>query len=217
MDAQELDDWISSLLLTHSIRWIAAHVHIGRKRVRAVRNARHAGLQLLYQLGPPIKATHDVKHQIIELTIAHPTFSDLQLATLLHEDSGIAVSRCTINRARHFAHFSYLPPEKYQVLTEQQRWQRMQFARDFRTGKLPWGFWIFCDESRFAMEPDDHRVWRRRGEYSEGPFAETNKYTKISIQVSAAIASGFKPSLSFSRKMLIRPITLIGFQKKWVL
>jgi hypothetical protein len=32
-------------------------MHVGRERVRAVRNARHAGLQLLHQLGPPIKAT----------------------------------------------------------------------------------------------------------------------------------------------------------------
>jgi hypothetical protein len=85
---------------------------VRRERVRAVRNALHAGLQLVHQLGPPIKATPDAKRQIIELTIAHPTFSDLQLATHLHEDLGIAVSCCTINRARHFAHFSYLPPKK---------------------------------------------------------------------------------------------------------
>jgi hypothetical protein len=151
----------SSLLLIHSIQWIAAHVHVGRERVRAVRNARHARLQLLHQLGPPIKATPDVKSQIIELTIAHPTFSDLQLATFLREDSGIAVSRCTISRARHLGHFSYLPPKKCQILTEQQRRQRMQFVRAFRTGKLPLVNLIFCDESRFAVEPDNHWVWRR--------------------------------------------------------
>jgi hypothetical protein len=52
--------------------------------------------------------------------------------------------------------------EKCQVLTEQQRGQRMQFARDFRTGNLPLVNLIFCDESRFVMGPDNHWVWRRQ-------------------------------------------------------
>jgi hypothetical protein len=68
----------------------------------------------------------------------------------------------------------------------------MPFARDLRTGKLPLVNLIFCDESRFAMGPDNHWVWRRRGEYSEGVFAETNKYTKIPIRMWATIGSGFK-------------------------
>jgi hypothetical protein len=151
------------------------------------------------------------------LTIAHPTFSDFPLATLLHEDSGITVSRCTINRASHLAHFSYLPPKKCQVLTEQQRRESMQFARDFRTGKLLLVNLIFCDESRFAMGPDNHWVWRRRGEYSEGGFAETNKYTKISIHMWAAIGSGFKFPLIIFTKDVDPTHYIDSLQKKWIL
>jgi hypothetical protein len=146
-------------------------------------------------LGPPSKATPEVKGGIVELTIAHPTFSDLQWATLLHKDSGIGVSRCTINRARHLARFFIFTSEKRQVLTEQQPRQHMQFARDFRTGKVPLANLIFCDQSRFAMGSDNHWVSRRRGDYSERIFAEINNYTKISIHMWAAIGSGFKFSL----------------------
>jgi hypothetical protein len=78
----------------------------------------------------------------------------------------------------------------------------MQFARDFRTGKHPLVNLIFCDESRFAMGRDNHCVWRRGGEYSEGVFAETNKYTKFSIHTWAAIGSGFKfPLIIFAKNV----------------
>jgi hypothetical protein len=98
--------------------------------------------------------------------------------------------------------FFVFTTEKRQVLTEQQRRQCMQFARDFRTGKLPLVNLIFCDESKFAMGPDNHWVWRRGGEYSEGVFAETNKYTKISIHAWAAIGSGFKfPLIIFTKNV----------------
>jgi hypothetical protein len=82
-----------------------------------------------------------------------------------------------------------LPPKRCQMLTDQQRRQRMQFTQDFHTGRLPVDNLVFCDESRFSMGPDSRWIWRRRGEYSEGIFAETEKYARISIHIWAAIDS----------------------------
>jgi hypothetical protein len=45
------------------------------------------------------------------------------------------------------------------------------------------------------MGPDNHWIWRRRGEYEKDFFAETDKFFKISIHVWGAIGVGFKSSL----------------------
>jgi hypothetical protein len=151
------------------------------------------------------------------LTIVHPIFSGLQLATLLHEDSGIAVSRCTINRARHLAHFSYLPPKRVSGLDRATATATHAVCHRFSYRETSVGEVDFCDESRFTMGPDNHWVWRRRGEYTEGVFAEPNKYTKISIHVWAVIGSGFKfPFIIFAKSVDL--IHYINFSsKKWIL
>jgi hypothetical protein len=142
----ELDGRISSLLPICSIRWIVAHVHVGGERIRAVWDARHAEFQLPHLFAPLVKGTCEVKQRIIELTISRPTISDLQREQLLYEQSGVVISRSTVNRTRGLAHFSYLPPRRCQVLTEQQRRHRTQFARDFPARKPALGNLVFCDE-----------------------------------------------------------------------
>jgi hypothetical protein len=81
-------------------------------------------------------------------------------------------------------------------MIERQRCQRIQFVHDFLRGKLPLQNLPFCDESRFSMGPDNHWIWRRRGEYEKGFFAETDKFPKISIYVWGAVGVGFKSSLT---------------------
>jgi hypothetical protein len=52
------------------------------------------------------------------------------------------------------------------------------------------------------MGPDDRWVWKRRAQYSEAGFAETNNDAKISVHVRAAIGIGFKsPLLVFEQNV----------------
>jgi transposase len=200
MDHDSLDDWIIFLLPTHSSRQIAQIAHVGRDRVRAVRNAYQSGAVLFHQLGRPSKVTPEIKKQVYDLTLRHPTFSDFQIAQMIAEEHAITISRATINRLRHLAKFKFLPPKHCQKLTDTQRRQRVQFAKDFCAGQLPLQNLVFCDESRFCMGPDNRWVWRRRGEYDEPIFAQSDKYPRISIHLWAAIGVGFKSSLIFFEK-----------------
>jgi hypothetical protein len=52
------------------------------------------------------------------------------------------------------------------------------------------------------MGSNNRSLRRRRGEYSEGVFAETDKYAKISVHVGAVIATEFKFSLVVFEKNL---------------
>jgi hypothetical protein len=119
----------------------------------------------------------------------------LQIAHLITERFGIAIAQTTINQLRHRACFHFLPPKRRQIVIERQRRQRIQFADDFLRGKLPLQNLLFCDESQFCMGSDSHWIWRMRGEYKEETFAETDKFSKISIHVWGAIGVGFKSSL----------------------
>jgi hypothetical protein len=50
-----LDDWIASLLSTHSNREIAKLVHVGQDRVLAVRAAQADHTRILHQMDPRTK------------------------------------------------------------------------------------------------------------------------------------------------------------------
>jgi hypothetical protein len=43
---------------------------------------------------------------MIELTLQHPNFDDLQIAQIISERFAIPIARATINRLHHLAHFS---------------------------------------------------------------------------------------------------------------
>jgi hypothetical protein len=84
---------------------------------------------------------------MVELTLQHPAFSDLQIADLITQRFGIAVARMTINQLRHLTRFHFLPPERCQIVIERQRRQRIQFTHDFLRGKPTLQDLLFCDES----------------------------------------------------------------------
>jgi hypothetical protein len=92
MGHEPLDEWIASFFPTHSLRQIARTVPVGNNRVRAVRDAHIAGIQLFHRLGSHGKATPPIKQDVIELTIHHPNFSDLQIAELISERYSIVTS-----------------------------------------------------------------------------------------------------------------------------
>jgi hypothetical protein len=80
MSQDVLDKWIVSLLSTRSNREIAKLVHIGQDRFRAARAAQAGHMQILHQRGRLTKLTLQIKQAVIELTLQHPNFADLQNA-----------------------------------------------------------------------------------------------------------------------------------------
>jgi hypothetical protein len=97
MSQDVLDDWIASLLSTHSNREIAKLVHVGQDRVRAVRAVQANHTQILHQMGRLTRVTPQIKQALIELRLQHPNFADLQIAQIISERFAIPLARVTIN------------------------------------------------------------------------------------------------------------------------
>jgi hypothetical protein len=58
------------------------------------------------------------------------------------------------------------------------------------------------------MGPDNRRMWRRRGEYEDGIFAEADKYPRISIHFEQRLGSIFNLAFQFLKKQSIQMSTL---------
>jgi hypothetical protein len=97
MSQDVLDDWTASLLSARSSREIAKLVHVGEDRVRAVRAVQADHTRILRQIGCPTKATPQIKQAVIELTLQHPNFADLQIAQIISERFAIPIARATMN------------------------------------------------------------------------------------------------------------------------
>jgi hypothetical protein len=132
-------------------------------------------------MGRTTKVRPQIKQVVIELTLQHPNFADLQIAQIILERFATPSACATINRLRHVAHFKFLPPKRSQKLSEIQRQQPYQFASDFINGKLPTEKLSFFDESRFCMTRMIGGCGE--GEHEEGIFSETDKYPRISIHL----------------------------------
>jgi transposase len=92
-----LDDWIASILSTRSIREISKLVHVVQDRVRAVRTTQADHTRMLHQMDRPTKVTPQIKQVLIELTLQHSNFADLQIAQIISERFAIPIARATIN------------------------------------------------------------------------------------------------------------------------
>jgi hypothetical protein len=97
MSQDVLDDWIASLLSTSSNREIAKLVHVGQDRVRAVRAAQADHTRILHQMDRPTKVTPQIKQVVIELTLQHPNFADLQISQIISGRFAIPIARATLN------------------------------------------------------------------------------------------------------------------------
>jgi hypothetical protein len=139
---------------------------------------------------------------VTELTLRHPNFADLQIAQIISERFAIPIACGRINRLRHLVHFKFRLPKRCQKLTKIQRRQRYQFVSGFISGTLPTESLIFSDEPRFCMAPDNRWVWKKRGEYEEGISAESDKYSRISIHLSAAIGIRFTSRISIFKEIV---------------
>jgi hypothetical protein len=94
MSQDVLDDWIASQLSTRSNRKIAQLIQVAQHQVPAVR-ADH--MRIHHQLGVPTKVTPQIHQAVIELTLHHPNFADLQIVQIISERFAIPIACATIN------------------------------------------------------------------------------------------------------------------------
>jgi hypothetical protein len=101
MSQDVLNDLIASLFSTRSNREIAKLVYIAQDRVRAVRAAQAPHTRILHEMSRPTNVTPQIKQAVIELTLQHSNFADLQIAQIISEQFSIPITRPTINQQRN--------------------------------------------------------------------------------------------------------------------
>jgi transposase len=87
----------SDLLSTRSNKEIAKLVHVGQDRVRSVRAAQADPTRIFLQMGRPTKVTPQIKQMVIQLTLQHLNFADLQITQIISEQFAIPIARGIIN------------------------------------------------------------------------------------------------------------------------
>jgi hypothetical protein len=208
MSQDVLNDWIASLLSIFGNRESAKLVHVGQDRVRAVQTAPADHMRILHQIDRPTKFTSQVKQAVIELTLQHPNFADLQITQIISERFAIPIARATIHRLHHLAHFKFLPPKRCQRLTEIQRRQRDQFASDFINGKFQTKNLIFSDESRFCMGRIIGRCGERGGDMRKGFWPRLMNISGSRFIYGRRSGLVSDPAFQFLKKQSIQMSTL---------
>jgi hypothetical protein len=139
--------------------------HIEKQRISNALSAHAEPKRLEYHLGRPVKVTGEIKQEIIEATQDNPRSSDFQIVRMVYDKFGVNIGHMTANCIRQIGEFHFLPLHRCQAVASNQIPSHIQFTRDFVRDCLPTENLIFYDVSRFWTGPDNHWVWRRRGDY----------------------------------------------------
>jgi transposase len=181
-----------------SMRRISNATHTGFHRILDVINAYKKGLHVAHNRGGPRKVTPEVKEWVISLTVANGGISSASVSHIVEDQTGIVISRQTVQNIRHEFNFRWGRAKKCPMLTDEHVYARVQFAKDFESEmfhairQFPF---VFTDESRFCYCADNHWVWKRPGEHLYANLAPVQKFPKFSIMVWGAIGIGFKSNL----------------------
>ena len=146
--------------------------------------------------GRPTNLTNQALTMITLLTVQNRMSSCLLISNQLKQNGILGCSPTTVRKGRHMLHFDYKPPKHRQFLSEEQKFQRVQFANSVLCSDFDFDRIIFSDESRFCLGPDNAFRWYRRGENTPDCFDETVKYD-VSVMVYGAIGIGYKSKLVF--------------------
>ena len=144
--------------------------------------------------GRKSKLTNDVLLRIMALTISNRVQSNSKIAELLNDEGICKISPTTVNRGRHILKLNYKPPKQRQALSTIQKEKRIQFAFSILQSGIDVSRFIFSDESRFGLTPDNRYRWYRRGERDSSCYIELEKFN-CSIMMYGAIGYNYKSKL----------------------
>jgi transposase len=119
-----------------SIRSIKRHCHVGHDRIYSVINASEQFKQILHKRGPVTKINDTVMHYVSMQTLLDPEISDEQLADVVLITFNVALSRSSINRARHILRFNFKPPRIIQELNNDEKNARIQFVQNIELNNI---------------------------------------------------------------------------------
>ena len=142
---------------------------------------------------PAITKLNGTLCTITMLTLQNRTASCNFIADQM-KSQNITISGTSVWRMKKELKFDYRPPKFRQILSDQQKENRVKFAYSFIDNNLDPELVIFSDESRFCLTPDNYCIWRRRGETTDDVFHEVGKFD-TSVMVFGAIGKNFKSKL----------------------
>lgn len=134
-----------------------------------------------------------IRHFIIYSLIANPASSGHAMSEQL-QVIGVPASRAKVNRIAQDLNFISVLQQKQEMLTDEHRKRRVEFAKNV----VKWfGFclpWVFSDESMIVRNPEKKKIRIIRGLLTRERFAELEGYP-VKIMVWACIGTGFKSHL----------------------
>lgn len=157
-----------------------------------------SGKSIPHARGRPRRMTPEIRDYVETNTLLNARISNSQMANMVRMQFGQGFDPSTIAKLRRELHFHYRKSLRIQQLTEEQKFQRFQFAKDMLKilddpmyRDLPI---IFSDESRFCLQADGFFCYVRRGQWNQTACHETKKFSN-GVMYWGAIAEGYRSPL----------------------
>ena len=146
------------------------------------------------KVGRPAKLTREMKMFINVNWLADARITDATMTCMVNDHFRTQVGITTVRRCRQTLGFEYRPPKITQDLSPHQKALRVSFCRWVLDHQHELGNFVFSDESRFQLGPDNQ--WRRikRGHWNDTCFVTKTKFPN-SCMVWGAIGVGLRSTL----------------------
>ena len=184
----------------YSHRMIRKSFSVGAERIaRTISYFVHTNqIPAPHTMGRPRVITPQMITHIEKKLLENARMTLFQMKNSIKQTFNIELSMTTIARTYRNLKFQYRPPKHRQLLTSQQKNNRVSFAYSMINKayeeEIDLSTLVFSDESRFVLGTDKRWIWCRRGEYSPSQFEDDSKFPP-SIMVYGAIGIDYKSRL----------------------
>ncbi len=188
-------------LLKYTQRQIVEAVGVSFSKIsKVLKHYKQTGLSLSeMRIGRPIKVNNKELLAFVEQkTRENRRTSCQRIASLWNHnnENTFTISATAIYDIRHALQYKFKSPKVRQVLTEYQIEKRNKFAHSLLDSNPDFKKFVFSDESRVCLGPDNRYCWYKRAETDSTVFKEYQK-KEISVMIWAAIGYNYKSHLIF--------------------
>ncbi len=183
----------------YPVRQIALVFHYGHHKIcRVINHYRETGETPKPINHCPTKLTPEVLASIYSSisSDAHTTLE--QMKTNIQQQYNVNISISSVYNGCTQMRYKYKPPQHEQLLTEQQKTNRLSFCKtlltEYQNSEVDLTSINFSDESRFVLGDDKQWVWRRYGERNPTAVVQQVKFPPY-VMIFAAIGKDYKSKL----------------------
>lgn len=183
----------------YPVRQIALVFHYGHHKIcRVIKHYRETGETPKPINHCPTKLTPEVLASIYSSisSDAHTTLE--QMKTNIQQQYNVNISISSVYNGCTQMRYKYKPPQHEQLLTEQQKTNRLSFCNTlltkYQNSEVDLTSINFSDESRFVLGDDKQWVWRRYGERNPTAVVQQVKFPPY-VMIFAAIGKDYKSKL----------------------